>query len=62
MDPDEFREHVGRLRDAGQAEDAIELILRTSPYVTDLFPPFSSGAGDLVENLMDELRAQWIVS
>lgn len=37
----------------------VMMALRESRLVTDWFPPESSGAGDLIEELMNKLREEW---
>jgi len=55
-DPDDYANRVNAFPTAALR---VEMILRESRYVTDRFPPYSSGAGDLAENLLQELRAEW---
>jgi hypothetical protein len=40
-------------------EARIMMALRESRYISDWFPPTSSGAGDMIEDLMDDLREEW---
>jgi len=40
-------------------EQKIMMILRESRYIANWYPSYSSGAGDGIEYLMDELRTEW---
>jgi hypothetical protein len=54
--PDEYATRVNAF---STVQLRIEMMLRESRYITDQFPPYSSGAGDLVEHLLEELRVEW---
>ncbi|HEV2172157.1 MAG TPA: hypothetical protein VGR71_01255 [Nitrospira sp.] len=41
------------------AEARVESIMRESRFVTNWFPAYSSGAGDLIADLLDDLRTEW---
>lgn len=41
------------------AEARVESIMRESRFVTAWFPAYSSGAGDLIADLLDDLRTEW---
>jgi hypothetical protein len=41
------------------AEDRIMMMCRESRHVMNWFPPYSSGAGDMIEDLMNDLRECW---
>lgn len=55
MDDDEYIEFV-RMQ---SAEDAISLMMRESRFVAFFFPPYSSGAGDMIESWLEEMKADW---
>jgi hypothetical protein len=55
-DDDEYIEHV---RMQPTAEEAIKLALRESRFVSCFFPPYSSGATDMIDRWMDELKMDW---
>lgn len=56
-DDDEYCEFV---RMQPTAEEAIKLALRESRFVSSWFPPYSSGAGDMIESWMEELKTEWL--
>jgi hypothetical protein len=54
----EYNRSINALR-VTDAPRAVAQILRQSRVVMDWFPPSSSGAGDLAEILINELREAW---
>ena len=41
------------------AYEVITLALRESRFVSYWFPPYSSGATDMIESWMEELKTEW---
>lgn len=50
---------VERVAREESVEAAISLIMRESRYVTTFFPAYASGAGDMIERWMEDLREEW---
>lgn len=51
-------EYVELVRMQPTAREAITLALRESRFVSYWFPPYSSGAGDMIESWMEELKTE----
>ena len=56
MNHDEYSKWIDSLP---TAEQRIMAVMRESRFVTDWFPAYSSGAGDLIEDMLDDLRREW---
>lgn len=54
-----YDEKVQSVQREQSVEAAISLVLRESRYVTGWFPPYSSGAGDMIEYWLMDLRDEW---
>lgn len=55
-DDDEYCEFV---RMQPTAEEAIKLALRESRFVTYWFPSYSSGAGDMIDSWIRDMKTDW---
>jgi hypothetical protein len=56
MDPHEYDAYI---KDLPHAEARVMMALRESRYVNGWFPAHSSGSGDAVEHMLNELRREW---
>jgi hypothetical protein len=59
MSADAYDAEVERLAHGESVQAAVMFILRESRYVTEWFPPYSSGATDLIERWLASLREEW---
>jgi len=59
MDFADDEEYCDFVRSQPTAEEAISLALRESRFVSYLFPPYSSGAGDMIEYWLERLKEEW---
>lgn len=59
MGDDDYCAEIARIYCTESAEAAIMAMLRESRFVTYHFPPYSSGAGDMIEHWLAGLRREW---
>lgn len=59
MNDEEYCAEIERISGEESVEAAVMVMLRESRFVTYMFPPYSSGAGDLIGDWLENLRWEW---
>lgn len=59
FDREEDRRYYEAVNALPTAEERVAAVMRHSRYVNLFFPFGSSGAGDLIEEMLGELRDEW---
>ena len=57
----EYDDYDSWVRDQPTVQLRIMSALCESRYISNWFPPYSSGAGDMIHSLIRELKAEWKV-
>lgn len=55
-------EYVNWINTMPAAEERISAVMRESRFITSWFPAYSSGAGDLIEQMLKDLKREWLTT